>query len=162
TLTGHTNAVSDVAFDPRGHTLATASADGTARLWDITDPRRPRLLATLTGHTNAVSDVAFDPRGHTLATASFDGTARLWDVTDPARPGPPTVLAGHTARVLSVAFDPRGGVLATGGADSTVRLWDTDVARVAARVCTLAHPAVTRAEWARYLQGSDYRPPCDG
>jgi len=71
-----------VAFAPDGHTLATAGFDGTAILWDVTDPAAPRRLGgPLTGHTDSVSAVAFAPDGHTLATAGFDGTAILWDVT---------------------------------------------------------------------------------
>jgi WD40 repeat protein len=34
-LTGHTSSVKSVAFSPDGHTLATASTDGTARLWEV-------------------------------------------------------------------------------------------------------------------------------
>ena len=90
-----------MAFAPDGHTLATASADQTVLLWDVTDPARPRRLGDpLTGHTDAVYAVAFAPDGHTLATASDDQTVLLWDVTDPARPrrlGDP--LTGHTDAV---------------------------------------------------------------
>jgi WD40 repeat protein len=68
-----------VGFSPDGHTLATASRDGIAKLWDLRDPHHPGLLATLTGHTSFVWSVSFSPDGHTLATASRDGTARLWE-----------------------------------------------------------------------------------
>lgn len=34
-LTGHTGAVSLVAFSPGGKTLASGSGDGTVLLWDV-------------------------------------------------------------------------------------------------------------------------------
>jgi WD40 repeat protein len=70
--------VSGVAFSPDGALLATASRDGTARLWD---PTTGQHCTTLRGHTDLVSGVAFSPDGALLATASNDGTARLWDPT---------------------------------------------------------------------------------
>jgi WD40 repeat protein/transcriptional regulator with XRE-family HTH domain len=117
-LTGHTNAVSAMVFSPDGHTLATGSADQTARLWNIPSE-------VLAGHTSFVSSVVFSPDGHTLATGGADRTVRLWNVTDPAHPaslGQP--LTGHTNTVKSVVFSPDGRTLATGSDDSTVRLWN--------------------------------------
>jgi WD40 repeat protein/transcriptional regulator with XRE-family HTH domain len=156
-LTGHGGDVLSVAFSPNGKTLATGSNDDTARLWDINTARE---TATLTGHSGDVYSIAFSPDGNTLATAGYDSTARLWNVTDPGHPTEIATLTGHTDDVVSVTFSPLGTILATGGMDATARLWDTDVDRIAARVCDIAYPAITPAEWSQHFPGLDYRPPC--
>ncbi|CAL9471349.1 nSTAND1 domain-containing NTPase [Streptomyces sp. enrichment culture] len=123
-LTRHTDNVNAVAYRADSRTLVTGSNDHTARLWDITDPHRPRPLATLTGHTEKVSHAAFSPDGRTLATAGWDDTARLWSVARPDRSRAAAVLRGHDGDVNAVAFGPDGTALATAGTDGTVRLWD--------------------------------------
>jgi WD40 repeat protein len=123
-LTGHKTGLTMVAFSRDGHTLASASADTTVRLWDISDLRHPHLLSTLTGHTKEVWSVAFSPDGHTLASASLDRTVRLWDISDLRHPHLLSTLTGHTKEVWSVAFSPDGHTLASASLDRTVRLWD--------------------------------------
>jgi WD40 repeat protein len=61
--------------------LATASDDGTARIWDLATGT---TRTTLKGHTGRVWGVAFSPDGTLLATASDDGTARIWDAANGA------------------------------------------------------------------------------
>lgn len=77
-LAGHTRAVTSVAFSPGGHTVASASEDGTARLWDVAS--HLQIGQPLSGHNGHVGSLAFSPDGHTLATANKGTTAWLWDV----------------------------------------------------------------------------------
>jgi hypothetical protein len=123
-LTRHTSAVRSVGFSLDGHTLATASVDKTAELWDVHDPHHPAILSILTDHTRAVNSVAFSLDGHFLATGSNDQTAQLWDIRDPHHPHLLGIVSGHKGIINSVAFSPDGQTLATGSGDQTARLWD--------------------------------------
>jgi WD40 repeat protein len=116
TLTGHDSEVWAVAFSPNGRLLATASKDGTARLWA---PATGQHLRTLTGHASEVVAVAFSPDSRLLATASGDKTARVWDMA-----GGPAWRYIHDSEVVAVAFSPDGRLLATASQDGTARLWD--------------------------------------
>ncbi|MEZ0014152.1 helix-turn-helix domain-containing protein, partial [Kitasatospora sp. GAS206B] len=118
-LFGHTGPINAVAFSPDSTRLATASADGTLKVWQVTSRQ---LDTTLTGHGGSVRTVAFSPDGQTLASGSADGTVRLWDMAGRRLP---VTLFGNGGGVRSVAFSPDGRTLVSGGADRNVRLWDT-------------------------------------
>ncbi len=160
-LTGPANTVYSVAFDPARPVLAAGSADRTVWLWNIADPAHPqRLGRPLTGPASYVYSIAFSPDGGMLAAGSTDDSVWLWDVTNPGRPSPLATLTGPTDHVYTVAFSPRGTVLAAGSADGSVHLWDTDTGVAARTVCSMGGDPIDRSEWARYLPGTPYRPPC--
>jgi serine/threonine protein kinase/WD40 repeat protein len=77
-LPGHRAGINQLLFFPDGHTLASASADQTIRLWNVTDPSKAHVVAVLQGHTASVSALVLLPDKTTLASGSGDGTVRLW------------------------------------------------------------------------------------
>ena len=72
----HRNQVLQVAFAPDGQLLASASSDGSAKLWDL---RTGTVKHHLPGHGQC-GHVAFSPDGQTLAATTQTNKIRLWDV----------------------------------------------------------------------------------
>ena len=97
--------------------LASGSADGTARLWDVATG----FSKTLKVHPRNVNSVAFSPDGKFLASGSNDNAVRLWDVATGFNV---KTLSGHTFWITSVAFSPDGNMLASGAWDGFIKLWD--------------------------------------
>jgi WD40 repeat protein len=130
---GHVNSV---VFSPDGETIATAGADGKARLWDVASRRLIYTFRISDNHP--LNAVAFSPDGKTLATAGPGGKARLWDLTNhlvPARNGTARLrwalhgqvggpLVTGTGRVSDVTFSRDGKILATAGTGGNARLWN--------------------------------------
>jgi WD40 repeat protein len=118
--------VQSVAVTRDHRLLAATGADGTLRLWNITEPGHPLLVSdVLPADSNApLYAAAFSPDGKILAVAGAGRVVRLWNVSDPARPVPLGELTGPVNTIYSVAFSPDGQVLAAASADDTIRLWN--------------------------------------
>jgi WD40 repeat protein len=116
-LGGHAGPVVNARFSPDGSRIVTASADGTARLWD----RTGRLVSVLRGHTPPLWDASFSPDGGLVLTAGQDESARLWQ---PETGQPVRELPGHAGGVRLALFGPDGRLALTMGNDGKTHLWD--------------------------------------
>lgn len=116
-LYGHIGVIRDLVFSPDGNRLATASDDGTTKIWDA---NHGNLLHTLYGHKDAVLKLAFDPSERFIATASRDGTIRLWDLSS----GQAILKVTDDGNVLTLAFSRDGNQLAAVMDDNTVNAWN--------------------------------------
>ena len=114
-LQGHAAPVVGLAVSPDGATLASASWDGTVRLWPL-GGGAPRVLE---GHQQNVNGIAFSPDGRTLASAGYDATLRIWPSTGDGSP----IIATLPTPLNAVAVAPDGEIAAA-GADGKVYLLD--------------------------------------
>jgi WD40 repeat protein len=116
---GHFGKVTGLAYLPDGR-LASASEDGTARVWPFVDADglSPRILLVPGGPPRAI---AATPDGRAVVTGGGDGVARLWDASDGRLL---RAFEGHARPVVALAVGPSGDVLATGSEDGTARLFD--------------------------------------
>ncbi|MBW4696720.1 MAG: caspase family protein [Aphanocapsa lilacina HA4352-LM1] len=115
-LVGHGNYIRCVVFSPNGEIIASASADGTVRVWR----KDGTLIHTLTEHTNDVRSVVFSPDGNILASGDNSGNLIL---RQPDGSEAITIKA-HDKAIMGIDFTPDGKKVATASADKTVRLWD--------------------------------------
>jgi WD40 repeat protein len=83
-ILGHSEEIFDVAFNPNGTILASASGtlgrDNTVRLWNVETGDQIAVLE----HNQAIRHVAFNMAGNLIATLSSEGDIKLWGANSEA------------------------------------------------------------------------------
>jgi WD40 repeat protein len=137
-LGGRTGRAQSVAFSGGGR-LASASTDGTIRLWDTSTGQQ---LVTLQEERQAVHCVVFSPDGGRLASGSYQGVT-LWD----ARPLTPDQVVQREAlgllEPLCAGLSAVSEIVARIKANRTVR---APVRQRAVELATPYHQGVVRRE----------------
>ncbi|BCL31772.1 AAA family ATPase [Streptomyces aurantiacus] len=121
-LDGHTDTVRHIAWSPDGHLLATASRDGTARVFDAGSGQP---LFVLPSDGAMVESVAWSPDSSHLATAGRDSVVRIWNA---ASGEPVRLLTGPVEPGRQVAWSPDGRHIAATWKDCVVRVWEAATA----------------------------------
>ena len=117
-LTGHTEAVYSIAFDPTGCYLASGGMDRHIMLWDVKGGNNYNVLE---GHKNAILEVKFS--GTRIVSCSADKSVAVWDANKGCRI---RKLTDHSAIVncCAVAGKNSPNAFCSGSDDATVVIWD--------------------------------------
>ena len=115
-LNQHTGPVNSVGWSPDGQKIATASSDGTVKVWNA---QSGTLICTFT-NGDVVFTLAWSPDSQSIAEGSGDNTVKTFNASTCS------VLktySGHTNAVLGVAWSRHGDYLASASSDHTALVW---------------------------------------
>ena len=121
----HTGTVDALAFNADGSLLASASDDGTVRVWSMDDMRH---VQTLSWPEASAHVLAWSPDGRLLATSDGASIIELWR-TDDWRVE--RSIQADVESVHSLAFSPDSQTLAAGGRWAFIKVWNVGDGRSA-------------------------------
>jgi WD40 repeat protein len=141
-LRGHNGKVNQMVFSPNRQTLATASADGTIRLWalnpqtvynTVLQPSQVLTWAQPTPQgTENITSVAFSPDGKQVAAiAENSPQVKVWSVETGA-----LILSqlNGLSVTTQVMFSPNGESIIATHRDRSISIWATNTGKLQGRI----------------------------
>ncbi|KAI9878751.1 MAG: ribosome biosynthesis protein rrb1, partial [Watsoniomyces obsoletus] len=140
-FTGHTASVEELQWSPNEkNVFASASADGTVKVWDVRSKSRSPAVDVQVSSTD-VNVMSWSAQTfHLLATGADDGQWAVWDLRQwkpqsstssshaRAKPTPVADFHFHKKPITSIEWHPTDdSVVAVACADNTATLWDLAV-----------------------------------
>lgn len=136
-FTGHQSSVEDIQWSPsERNVFASASSDGTVKIWDIRSRSHQPALSVMVSNTD-VNVMSWSRQAtHLLATGSEDGQWAVWDLrqwkaaNSSSSPAPRSVASFnfHKEQITSIEWHPTDdSIVAVVAGDNTLTLWDLAV-----------------------------------
>lgn len=126
-LKGHTDQVNRVRWSPDGSMFASASSDGTVRIWQ--NQQRTTLMTFQVPDStsgNPALSVAWSPDGKRIVAGCGNGAVEIWDLQ--TRTG--QILEGkqsssiRTKAVWGIAWSPDGRLIISPQYDGIMHVWN--------------------------------------
>lgn len=138
--TGHASSVEELQWSPsESNVFASASSDGTTRIWDLRSKAHKPALSVRVSNTD-VNVLSWSAQtSYLLATGADDGAWAVWDLrtwksgsagsSALIEPAPAVAsFSFHREQITSVEWHPTDdSVVAVAAADNTLTLWDLAV-----------------------------------
>ncbi|KAJ3124551.1 Jouberin [Nowakowskiella sp. JEL0407] len=131
-LSGHQDLVYDIQWSLDDRYLATASSDGSVRIWGFNGDEKVGMVGMLQ-HPTFVYTCAFLPSSDTsisrvLVTGGYDSLLRLWTLDPQTRPSrenvrPYQVLTGHASGINCLVVNKPGTVLYFADQTGIINIW---------------------------------------
>ena len=134
---GHTGSIEELQWSPAEQTVfASASSDGTVRIWDLRSKAHKAALSMSVSSTDVNVLSWSHTRANLLASGADDGQWGVWDLKQwkEAKPGNDRASGSlasfnfHKEQITSLQWHPTDdSIIAVAAGDNTVTLWDLAV-----------------------------------